>query len=71
MNVYKKTCFLFSVFLSLLFLNACDKVRLVAERPILEVPDGNKDRMEKTVFSGTPEDPKYWLSRHTIVKNDF
>ena len=49
-------------------LGAC---RLNRHLPILEVPDGNKDRMLKEVFSGTNENPKYWMSKVTVVDTNF
>ena len=69
MNLYLKSFF---ICFFLLNLSSCDdRIRIASKRPILKVPDGNKDRMKKDLFSGTPENPKYWLSRMTVVKNTF
>lgn len=62
---------LFLVFFLIFCLNSCDRIRLAGERPILRVPDGNNDRMEKRLFSGTNEDPKYWLARVTVTSKSF
>ena len=45
--------------------------RIAKDRPILKVPDGNKDRMLKETFSGTDTDPKYWIYKVTVVKTSF
>ena len=45
--------------------------RIAQDRPILKVPDGNKDRMLKETFSGTNEDSKYWISKVTVVDTSF
>ena len=64
--------FLFPIGLfALLSLSGCSGIRLAGKRPILKVPDGNIDRMEKTLFSGIPENPKYWLSRITVISKSF
>ncbi len=39
--------------------------------PTIELPDGDKDRMEKKDFSGTKEEPKYWFSKVTVVNTSF
>ncbi len=54
--------------LTLFIFSSC---RIAKERPILTVPDGNKDRMLKELFSGTTGKPKYWLSKVTIVDSSF
>ena len=56
---------------ALLSLASCGRLRLANQRPILKVPDGNADRIEKTLFSGLPEKPKYWLSRMTVISKSF
>ena len=68
MNLYLKSFF---IVFTLLSLSACDWFRLAQERPIQKIPDGNKDIMEKALFSGSPDNPKYWLSRMTVVKKTF
>ena len=70
MNLYKKSFFI-KITLLFLILCACDSFRFAGKRPVLEVPDGNKDRMKKTLFAGTPQNPKYWLSRMTVVSKTF
>ena len=62
-----------SVLFISLFALACSFVgcRLAKDRPILKVPDGNKDRMLKETFSGSQIDPKYWISKVTIVNTSF
>ena len=40
-------------------------------RPITPMPDGNKDRMKKEIFSGTQTDPKYWISKVTVTDTSF
>ena len=66
-----QTLKLFFLVYALSSLNACDYIRLASQRPILKVPDGNKDRIEKVMFSGSPKNPKYWLSRMTVVSKSF
>ena len=63
----KKITYL-SFFIILGVLSSC---RFTKDRPVLKVPDGNNDRMEKTIFTGTQEDPKYWLSKVTVVGTTF
>jgi len=41
------------------------------DRPILKLPDGNKDRMDKNIFTGTLENPKYWIYKVTVVDTTF
>ena len=43
----------------------------VQDRPVLPLPDAHNDRMEKVKFTGTIQDPKYWLYKVTVVKEDF
>ena len=45
--------------------------RIAQDRPILRIPDGNKDRMLKEIFFGTNAKPKYWISKVTVVNSDF
>ena len=55
------------IFLIFLF-NGC---RIAEDRPISKVPDGNNDRMEKEVFSGIGNNPKYWIYKVTVVDSTF
>ena len=41
------------------------------DRPVLLLPDGNQDRMKKILFTGPSEDPKYWMSKVTVVDTSF
>ncbi len=45
--------------------------RWAKDLPILKIPDGNKDRMRKASFSGDSKNPKYWLSKVTVVNASF
>ena len=45
--------------------------RFAKTRPITPMPDGNKDRMLKSVFSGTEEDPKFWIYKVTVTDTGF
>jgi len=48
--------------------------RIAKNRPILTVPDKDKDRIEKTIFVGAlepKEEPKYWISQVTVVDTTF
>ena len=51
-----------------MFITGCPLTR---ERPINKFPDGNKDRMLKEAFSGTNKEPKYWMSKVTVVNTNF
>ena len=54
-----------------LLVTAMSGCRIAKNRPILEIPDKDKDRMEKVIFVGTDEAPKYWMSKVTVVNTTF
>ena len=64
-----------SPLLRLLFLSALafafKACEIAKDRPILKIPDGNKDRREKEMFTGSKKDPKYWISKVTVSKASF
>ena len=61
----KQLLFLLAFFL---FSISCNVTK---NRPIEELPDGNNDRIEKEIFSGSSQDPKYWMGKVTVVNTDF
>ena len=56
------------LFLMAMLITGCPLTR---ERPINKLPDGNKDRILKEAFSGSNEDPKYWMYKVTVVNTNF
>ena len=68
MNKRKKYIIFISALTLVSVFSGC---RIAEDRPILTVPDGNKDRMLKKIFSGTEKKPKYWMSKVTVVDTSF
>ena len=56
------------LFLLLFLLGGCDFIK---ERPILDIPDANKDRMKKELFIGTKDKPKFWITKSTLIRTTF
>ena len=63
-----KLIFSIGILALIILSNGC---RIAEDRPILEVPDGNKDRMLKENFSGSEKEPKYWIYKVTVVNTSF
>ena len=60
------------IFLSaLILMTGFSQCRFTEDRPVLEQPDGNKDRRRKILLSGSQDKPKYWLYGVTVVDTDF
>ena len=62
----KSLCWIFAAAAAAASLASCVRVR-----PITPMPDGNRDRMLKEVFSGTKADPKFWIYKVTVTDTSF